>query len=48
MTGIEADVREIKERTEVLTETIDKLLHEREDSSDDETLRAVALCIPGG
>ncbi|QSZ67238.1 hypothetical protein RJ40_06850 [Methanofollis aquaemaris] len=30
MTDIEADARKIKERTEVLTETIDELLHERE------------------
>ncbi|QYZ79205.1 hypothetical protein E2N92_07025 [Methanofollis formosanus] len=30
MTGIEADVKEIKESVRMLTETIDKLLHERE------------------
>jgi predicted nuclease of restriction endonuclease-like (RecB) superfamily len=30
MTGIETDVREIKESIRVLTEKIDTLLHERE------------------
>ena len=30
MTGIEADVREIKESIRMLTEKIDELLHERE------------------
>jgi hypothetical protein len=30
MTGIEADVREIKESIRMLTEKIDDLLHERE------------------
>lgn len=30
MTGIKTDIKKIKERTEVLTETIDELLHERE------------------
>ncbi|MBP2146654.1 hypothetical protein J2129_002108 [Methanofollis sp. W23] len=30
MTGIKTDIKKIKERTEVLTETIDELFHEKE------------------